>query len=596
MCSSSEWKEQGNACFKAGDLPGAADCYTKGLAAQDLPVTVGDSEAATLWCNRALVNAKRGLWGASLRDSECALLCEPTHAKARYRQGLAYLRLGEAAAACRALQQGATAAAPGSRQSSDMRRTLAEAAALLASAEQACPVANGVALARCILERAGFARSDVEVRDLPGYGRSLVARTKLPKGHTLVRLPAASAVSAATLRPNSRCAQLLSPTQASPESRVFPRTELALLMLEAMADASSPHEMYFSSLPEHIASPLQFQSAALDALHDGQLVDEIAWRHRAPLITEYIKLCNTTFWTEPAVWDEKVFSLDAFLRANILLSSRSLPDNVEQSFGALMPGIDLMNTPSEGDEDSLPPRACVRLEYPPGGGYDAVLESDCEAGQQLFIRYGSGKPNKHWMVNFGFVMPGNLAERIEVELWREGDLSQPHDELLRSLGAARSITLRLGFRESRVDDDIWVGLWVARLSEAEARAEGTRLAGALRAAVATVAEGVLGAVDLEDGVVATACGPDARPHNIELLKQALRTFLSTQRTSISDDTLELRNLAAAKQNAASPSGDGDPGMRANMRVAIEYRLAKKHLVAEALSALPACGKTHTCIP
>ena len=46
-------------------------------------------------------------------------------------------------------------------------------------------------------------------------------------------------------------------------------------------------------------------------------------------------------------------------------------------------------------------------------------------GEQLFIRYGSGKMNKSWMVNFGFVMPANPAERIEIDL--EPDGKKTHD-------------------------------------------------------------------------------------------------------------------------------------------------------------------------
>lgn len=166
---------------------------------------------------------------------------------------------------------GIAVAVPGSRQGTDLRAALAEAAGCVREARQQeggegdhAAAADGCT-AEGILVAAGFDTGVVQVVDLPGYGRSLTARAALPKGTVLNALPAtAAALSAGTLRRGSSCAKLLERMQADPALRLAPRTELAILLMEAMAESESAHAVYFSSLPTHVPSPLVFQPAACE--------------------------------------------------------------------------------------------------------------------------------------------------------------------------------------------------------------------------------------------------------------------------------------------------------------------------------------------
>jgi len=289
-------------------------------------------------------------------------------------------------------------------------------------------------------------------------------------------------------------------------------------------------------------------------------VDEIDWRHREPLEADYRILCNTTFWEDPASWDPRVYSLDAFTRANVLLSSRALPD--AENASVLLPGIDLLNTPADAALSSEV--SCVTLEYPSPNEFSIVLQDGVEAGKQIFLRYGSGRPNKVWMLNFGFVMPSNSAERTELDLFRTDELSPSQEGLIRALEGARSITLRLGFLEERISDEVWISLWVSSLPLERAVEE-----------LESVGE-------REEELIRIACEEATRERSVALLRGILQSSLQAQRTSIEEDEAFLTKFwAGPPTEGESPARDLDE----NMASAVEYRLAKKALVREALRAL-----------
>jgi len=243
MSSEMTWKERGNAHFKEGDLASAINCYTEGIKMQKSPVMSKNDDAAALWCNRAVVHAKMNDWGASLRDSECAILCREKFAKAFFRLGFAHLRLGQGDAACRVLKRGLGMTSPKSREASDLRGALVEAEAIVAEHQEetiaAAACNNSCAVADKVLVSVGFRSSHVKADMLPMYGRGLVAQRSLLKGEVIATVDRSHAMSIRGLSAHSEAAKRMAKFQTTSETRVTPKTEFAVLLLEVLIPGRS---------------------------------------------------------------------------------------------------------------------------------------------------------------------------------------------------------------------------------------------------------------------------------------------------------------------------------------------------------------------
>lgn len=580
--SFSEAKKQGNSAFKSGNYEDAIAAYGKGIAAQENPIMNGPDDrdnAATLWSNTALAHAKAEQWGLSLRASECALLCDSCHSKATFRQATAYMRLGRGRAAVRAFKLGLSRIPKDDTEARGVwEAALSEAnevrereAQRMTERKDAIEAQDcggeASSLSELVLRSVGFDPNDVAAEILGGYGRSIVAQRSLKAGDVLANVSREHTLSAATLaatRPE--VAARMHSIQLDRRTRLAPQTELALLLMEQLHHMEdSPHAAYLASLPDHVATPLLFEPEALEALQDGQLADEVLWRHRSPLLSDWSKLCSTAFWLDPGSWDPTIFHLDGFLRSISLLSSRALPDSANQS--SLIPGVDLLNTPSAAIAADATRGGSVELLHPGPGQTKLCLQHDVGIGEQIFLSYGTNKPNKSWMMHFGFVMPGNPAEQVEVDLYRDGSLSVYHEAIIRWLEASRSITLRLGFEFEQVEEEIWIGLWVAGLPTAAAKVAFEQLE----------AEQENGG-DLEaTRMKQLACGEEL-PAGWRRLAEALEEFLSSRPSSVEEDEAELGALSGLMDSspmAASYEVE-------NMATAIHYRLARKRVVADAL--------------
>ena len=572
-------KAQGNTAFKAGDYQGAVTAYMQGIAGFEKPILTGDF-AATLWSNTSLAHAKAEQWGLSLRASECALLCDSCHRKATFRQATAYARLGHGRAACRAFKWGLSRIAQDEEETREVwEASLSEAEEVRErEAERVAARMKSIldesttteCLSDLVLRQIGFDLDAVASGFVEGYGRGLVAKRSLQAGDVLVTVPQENTLSLATLaRPE--VGMRMHSIQLDKQTRVSPQTELALLLMEQLHSMEdSPNSVYLASLPDHVASPLLFEPDAIDALHDGQLADEVAWRHRAPILADWSKLCSTAFWCDPGAWDPAIFHLDAFTRAVSLLSSRALPDRANQS--VLIPGVDLLNTPSEAVAEDELRGAMVELGYPgPGMQFRVSLLGSVSPGDQIFLSYGRGKPNKSWMVHFGFVMPDNPAEQVEVDLYRDGSLSVYHEAIIRTLEASRSLTLRGEFRLEEVEEEVWVGIWVAGLSVEDARDAFERLE----------AEEEQGGEAEAASMRHLACREESLPSSYSLLAGALQAFLDSRRSSIEEDEAALEALAGLMESdSAARQYEHE-----NMASALHYRLARKRIVARARSTL-----------
>jgi tetratricopeptide (TPR) repeat protein len=81
-----ELKQQGNECFRAGDMKGAAKCYTAAIAL--------NANDATYYSNRAAAHLGLGNGVQAAQDARMALELKPLWGKAHYRLGCAMSLLG----------------------------------------------------------------------------------------------------------------------------------------------------------------------------------------------------------------------------------------------------------------------------------------------------------------------------------------------------------------------------------------------------------------------------------------------------------------------------------------------------------------------
>ncbi|KAK5609010.1 Protein unc-45 A [Crenichthys baileyi] len=82
-------KEEGNTLFKAGDMQGAACCYTKALKLTD-----SRADSAVLYRNRSACYLKLEEYSKAEADASKALDTDPGDVKARFRRAQAYQKLG----------------------------------------------------------------------------------------------------------------------------------------------------------------------------------------------------------------------------------------------------------------------------------------------------------------------------------------------------------------------------------------------------------------------------------------------------------------------------------------------------------------------
>lgn len=84
-------KENGNTCFRDGNIPEAIDLYSKALVS----VTKESEHYLALLCNRALCYNRENSFQEALQDCNRALDVNPVHMKALFRRGEAYYGLSK---------------------------------------------------------------------------------------------------------------------------------------------------------------------------------------------------------------------------------------------------------------------------------------------------------------------------------------------------------------------------------------------------------------------------------------------------------------------------------------------------------------------
>lgn len=190
-----------------------------------------------------------------------------------------------------------------------------------------------------------------------------------------------------------------------------PWVALALFLLFEKARPSSPWRAYIDILPDTLDSPLFWSDEELAELEGTQLLGSILG-YQQHVENEYSALLAEVITPNPQLFDQALFTCEAFLWAFGILRSRAFPPLTGNDL-ALVPLADLVNHgmvmnvdgPSWVKRSSgfFPRRECLTLCAPL-----AVKE-----GEQVFMQYGKTKSNGQLALDHGFVecSPRNTATR-----------------------------------------------------------------------------------------------------------------------------------------------------------------------------------------
>eukprot|EP00250_Pteridium_aquilinum_P005644 c15711_g1_i1 orf=606-2153(-) len=180
-----------------------------------------------------------------------------------------------------------------------------------------------------------------------------------------------------------------------------PWVALVLFLLYEKARPSSPWRPYLDILPSTLDSPLFWSDEELAQLEGTQLLGSILG-YQQHVESEYSTLLAEIISPNPQLFDQSLFTQEAFLWAFGILRSRTFPPLTGDDL-ALVPLADLVNHgmvmnmegPSWEKKSSgfFPRRDYLTLRAP----------GSVKEGEQVVMQYGKKKSNGQLALDYGFV-------------------------------------------------------------------------------------------------------------------------------------------------------------------------------------------------
>ncbi|WVF70755.1 hypothetical protein IAT40_005549 [Kwoniella sp. CBS 6097] len=239
---------------------------------------------------------------------------------------------------------------------------------------------------------------------------------------------------------------------------------------DALWPSTLAHKVYLDSLPSpsDLTTPLYFNDSELELLKGSNLLGAVEDRKR-----EWKAESDAV----RAVLKEDELTWDRYLAIATYMSSRSFPSKLlripkgektethptgaadgkveeEVSQPVLLPGVDIFNharnqpilwlsshTPSTTSSDSATTIPSISL----------VSTKETESGVQLFNNYGA-KPNEEWLLGYGFVIPSNPDDTVNLRLGTANLPEHVNKRLAeKGLDASKRFELR---RDGEIDKEL----------------------------------------------------------------------------------------------------------------------------------------------
>jgi len=456
MESAEQLKASGNEQLKAGEYQAALQYYDRALAVAE------PAAAAPIWSNRSLACIKSGLCRRALHDAERSMLLNRDWCKAHFRRAAAHLKCNEPVeallAAKTALDTASTAAE--TRECENVIQQAIDAAGEEEQEDPSPPDLSAYGDGICF-------NSKVAVRPVEGAGLGVVALEPILAGETVITVQHHAMLSHSTVgnEEHYEVIQQLAPSRLS---------IILLTACVALSDSSSQWHRYFSTqVPRHLTLPLFFSASELTELQAPVFADEVSWKHTQKLAEEYRQVLQAAMQcTHPSVdsvlqhlsWERFKWAFGLHLSRSLPIyykTNEGEPDGAGHNSTGFMPGMDILNTGVSVEER----QTAVELVHT-DDSVKTVCVQPLAKGDQVLLNY-TNRPNKYWLLNFGFVPSNNPDERVQIDLLQEP--SQPHRQLLDSVSDDHldnfCVRLRFGFEFCQMSDQMCACLWVASKSE-----------------------------------------------------------------------------------------------------------------------------------
>eukprot|EP00658_Telonema_sp_P-2_P065517 TRINITY_DN54739_c0_g1_i1.p1 TRINITY_DN54739_c0_g1~~TRINITY_DN54739_c0_g1_i1.p1 ORF type:complete len:562 (-),score=182.64 TRINITY_DN54739_c0_g1_i1:253-1938(-) len=454
MCFSEadELKARGSQELKRGNLEAALEYYDRSIELYG-----GAVESAAAWSNRSLCCLNAGAATRAVQDAERAMLANKRWCKPHYRRAAAHLRLGEwrmaASAAGSALDLARTESER--REVHKLQEQIASSRGKPHGEQQHLhsPDPKGTAAgypAICFDQR-------VEVRAVEGAGSGIIALEAIPANTAVITVP------------HTELLNMQQVLEAHPELEEVVQSRLSRVLVAAwfaFQQPSSKWNRFMRACPAELTLPLFFSEWEKQQLQDGVFEDEVDWKHLKPLQDEYQQLLDLLRSDKNgSLTLLQQLSWEGFKWVFGLHLSRSLPCFLDggadggAAVTSFVPGMDCANTGVSQEERG---RSCELTHAE--NRMELTTTQPCQPGEQLLLNYNN-RPNKYWLLNFGFVPSGNPEELVTVELESRFEGDSARHELLRALTDEAYLALELGFgfRLDQLEEPVKQWLWVCSL-------------------------------------------------------------------------------------------------------------------------------------
>lgn len=244
--------------------------------------------------------------------------------------------------------------------------------------------------------------NSVGVGALGHEGLGLVATQRHKKGASLVKLPAACQLQ---IREDTHPALLDLIDKIPPE--IWGARLAVNLLAERLAGQQSYFVPYISQLPIGFPGlPMFFNSQSIAALQYVPAINQIKFRNKWMISYVGEHLAPNSGDAVAADHPLAFQTLDANVMGWAFAAVTSRAFRVRPGGSpAMMPLIDMCNHSSK-------PNAEVRAMSK--GAVELYALRDLSAGESVTFNYGADLQNDMWLLDYGFVVPGNRSDRVSM--------------------------------------------------------------------------------------------------------------------------------------------------------------------------------------
>ncbi|OCF32850.1 cytoplasmic protein [Kwoniella heveanensis BCC8398] len=333
----------------------------------------------------------------------------------------------------------------------------------------------------------GHFHTSAELKVDPQFGLSVFSTSPIKEDDVLVSCPFELAITAQLASEavsevkGIEEEQLVWPAGTSKEGekwnermRIGAYLGLHWVHADVKSDAPWPpalkHKIYLESLPSppDLTTPMYFTDSELNLLQGSNLLGAVEYRKREwkaeqEAVWSVLKEDGLTWWRYLAIatymssrsFPSKLLKIPEGQKSQITpAEKRKVDEEEEVSQPVLLPGVDIFNHARNQPILwlSSPVQSTSAPNSDPIPSISLVSTQGSDAGVQLFNNYGA-KPNEELLLGYGFVIPSNPEDTVNLRLGKLGNLPEHVTKKLaeKKLDASKRFELR---RDGDMDKEL----------------------------------------------------------------------------------------------------------------------------------------------